>query len=210
MSSVLHVSLSAASPLPPDAVLKLYDRRCLTNIRRRWNDRTPWNPHKEHAYRTLLASVQSKNAVLPNFAEDDILRVRERGLSDGELEAYLHFEANDMFESECKAYDELKPLQGKYVPKFYGVVEWEVTIPTSGGYAVTEVIHGVLLEHIQGQSLRRFVETWAARQPPLSQSLFQEVCNQAVAVIDCASRFNIINEDVRLDNFIVREPPWSA
>ena len=205
MSPVLRVSISslqALAHIPDDAVLKLYDRRCLTNTRERRGEGHPWDLHKEREYRRYLAAVAEGSTVPLDFEEPK----SGRKLSDGEFEAYLRYIADKMFQTEGATYDRLLPLQGNDIPRCFASVEWEVRIPLEGDTAVTETVHGLLLEHIPGLSLRDLVRTWTRRQPALPSSVLADLCDRAVAVIDHTSNFDVLNEDVRMDNFIVREP----
>ena len=205
MSPVLRVCISplpAFACIPGDAVLKLYDRRYLTNTRKHGANGRPWDSCKEREYRRYLAAVADGSVVSPNF--DEVADDRE--LSEGEFEAYLQHLADDMFRAETATYDRLLPLQGKDIPKCYARVEWRTRLPVAGSSAVTETIRGVLLEYIPGLSLRNLVQTWTKRQPALPRTVLAEICDRAVAVIDRTSNFDVLNEDVRMDNFIVREP----
>ena len=74
MSPVLLVSIlpSAASletayALPPTVILKLYDRRCFTNIRSDFDEGKPWSLEKEKEYRLYLDGVSNGSATSLDF-----------------------------------------------------------------------------------------------------------------------------------------------
>ena len=90
----------------------------------------------------------------------------------------------------------------------YGIVEHGITIPNArnDGSAVTETVSGFLLEYVLGVTLRQLVATWKARDSLLPNSILASLCEEAVRVVDCVSDFYVLNEDVRIDNFLIREP----
>ncbi|PIL37417.1 hypothetical protein GSI_01111 [Ganoderma sinense ZZ0214-1] len=213
LSPVLLVWLDQSSTLPHDqaalpttAILKLYDRRCLTNTREEFDEGAPWSLDKEHEYRQYLDDVASGAVPVGDFASQTFMWDNE--VSDGEFEAYLQFQAQKSFNAERTAYERLEPLQGKKIPKLYGVIEHEITIHNArgDGFAVTEIIPGLLIEYISGPTLRQLVATWKARDPPLPNTVLTTLCEDAVKVVDRISDFDVLNEDVRIDNFLIREP----
>ena len=214
LSPVLLVSLAQPSspshdnesPLPTTAILKLYDRRCLTNTRDEFDEGAPWSLDKEREYRQYLEDVTNGTIARGDFASQTFMWDNE--VSDGEFEAYLQYQAQKIFNAERTAYERLHTLQGKKIPKLYGVVEHEITIPNarSDGSPVTEAIPGLLLEYVPGPTLRQFVATWKAREPPLPNEVLTTLCEEAVRVVDRVSDFDVLNEDVRIDNFLIREP----
>ena len=72
LSPVLLVSLAQASSMSPDdqssfpatAVLKLYDRCCLVNMRDNYHEGKPWSPDKEGEHRQYLGDVATEAVVL--------------------------------------------------------------------------------------------------------------------------------------------------
>ncbi|KAI4527550.1 hypothetical protein K525DRAFT_186292 [Schizophyllum commune Loenen D] len=212
MSPVLLVSIlpSAASPenaysLPPTAILKLYDRRCFTNIRSDFDEGKPWSLEKEKEYRQYLDNVSNGSAASLDFGSPTFFY--DNDVSDGEFEAYLHHVARKTFEAERAAYERLRELQGKLLPTLYGAVEYEAIIPNvrDDSGTVTETVPGLLLEYVSSLSLRQLVATWKTRDPPLPNSILTALCNEAVKVVDRISDFEVLNEDVRVDNFLIRE-----
>ncbi|KAI1790467.1 hypothetical protein LXA43DRAFT_505953 [Ganoderma leucocontextum] len=194
-----HVSLSAS------AVLKLYDRRCLVNTRDNFDEGKPWSLDKELEYRRYLDDVATGAVAPGDFDSRTYLR---KAVSDGEFEAYLQHTAQKLFNAELATYERLRALQGKKIPKLHGVVEYEIAIPNAcaDGSAVTETIPGLLLEYVPSVTLRQLVATWTARNPPLPNGVLTTLCEEAVKVVDRVSDFDVLNKDVRMDNFLIREP----
>ncbi|KAM5534805.1 hypothetical protein V8D89_011521 [Ganoderma adspersum] len=213
LSPVLLVSLAQLSPtshdepsLPTTAILKLYDRRCLKNTRDDFDEGAPWSLDKEREYRQYLEDVAEGSIARGEFASQTFMWDSE--VSDGEFEAYLEYLAQKIFNAERTAYERLHTLQGKKIPKLYGVVEHEITIPNArgDGSSITEIVPGLLLEYIPGPTLRQLVATWKVREPPLPNEVLTTLCEEAVRVVDRVSDFDVLNEDVRIDNFLIREP----
>ena len=114
-----------------------------------------------------------------------------------------------MFERERAAYERLRSLQGTKIPRVYGVVEREVVIPGAhpdGESAVAENIPGLLLEYVPSVTLREVIETWKARDPPLPNGILAALCEKAVQIVERVSDFDVLNEDVHMDNFLIRQP----
>ncbi|KAI1787467.1 hypothetical protein LXA43DRAFT_951217 [Ganoderma leucocontextum] len=200
----LHDGISIS--LPPIVVLKLYDRRCLSNIRDQWDERRPWSLDKEHEYRRYLDDIDAATgaAIARGDKFDDVGFLWDNDVSDGEFEAYLEHTAQRVFNAERATYERLRPLQGKKIPTLYGAVEYEISIPD--GSAATETVPGLLLEYIPSLTLRELIATWTARDPPLPNGILATVCEEAVRVVERVSDFDVLNEDVRVDNFLIREP----
>lgn len=207
MSPVLLVSISSENwfPLPSTAILKLYDRRCFTNIRTDFDEGKPWSLDKEQEYRQYLNDVSTGSAALGDFNSPTFFWDKE--VSDGEFEAYLCHVAQRTFDAERAAYARLHELQGRMVPTLYGDIEYEHVIAGArgDGAPVTDVVPGLLLEYVSALSLRQLVATWTLRDPPLPNAVLAALCNEAVRVVDRISDFEVLNEDVRVDNFLVRQ-----
>ncbi|KAI1787464.1 hypothetical protein LXA43DRAFT_1184491 [Ganoderma leucocontextum] len=218
MSPVLLVSLGQPQPststslhdgtsLPSSAILKLYDRRCLSNVRNQWDKDHPWwSLDKEREYREYLDDLATGAEAPLDF--DDAAFMQDYETTEAELEAYLQHIAQNVFNAERATYERLRPLQGKKIPRLYGVVEYEIVIPDAcpDGSAVTETVPGLLLEYIPSSTLRELVATWTVRDPPLPNGVLATLCDQVMKVVDRISDFDVLNEDVRMDNFLIREP----
>ncbi|KAI8992801.1 hypothetical protein BD414DRAFT_482257 [Trametes punicea] len=213
MSAVLLVSIVQPSArlhdgllLPSTAIVKLYDRRCVSNTRDDFDDGKSWSLDKEREYRRYLDDVATVSVTQGNF--DNPTYLWDNVLSDGEFEAYIQHQSQKMFNAERTTYERLRDLQGKIIPELYGLVEYEITIPNARGdeSVVTHTVSGLLLEYISSLSLRQLVATWKARDPRLPNEVLVTLCEDAVRVVDRISDFDVLNEDVRVDNLLIREP----
>jgi hypothetical protein len=66
-------------------------------------------------------------------------------------------------------------------------------------------VDGLLFEYIPSIPLYDFIETWATRIPPLPIDLLKRICDTTVSIVNRVSSFDILNTDVRLNNFLIRE-----
>ncbi|KAI0631061.1 hypothetical protein C8Q77DRAFT_1219273 [Trametes polyzona] len=191
--------------IPSTAIVKLYDRRCFTNVRTEFDEGKPWSLDKEKEYRQYLDDVAAGSAALGDFGNPAYFW--ENDVSDGEFEAYLSYVALKTFDAERASYERLRELQGKMLPTLYGVVEYQAVVPDprDHGASITETVPGLLLEYVEGLSLRELVATWRTRDPPLPDTVLAALCDEAVRVVDRVSDFEVLNEDMRVDNFLVRE-----
>ena len=100
------------------------------------------------------------------------------------------------FRTECKAYHQLRTLQGLCIPKFYGATEFDETWQAPPGI-VTEV-RGILLEFIDGLVLEEIDSSTplAMNNPHIGQ-----------AAVNCLNRIvplGVLHGDPRLPNIMVR------
>ncbi|EJD40536.1 hypothetical protein AURDEDRAFT_90941 [Auricularia subglabra TFB-10046 SS5] len=187
MSAVLRVQPGKAD-LPQDLILKLFDRRFMNNIREDEDPPADWSPEKDADYAQWLQDLTIGKEQPTDF-EDSTLWDREE-VTGERFEGFLQHEALKFYAQEVAAYDVLSELQGDLIPRFYGTVAYR-DIP------------GILLEYVPGPTLREIVATWTARTPRLPDAELARVCEAAVSVMGrIAWRYEIINLDVRIDNFI--------
>ncbi|RDB18493.1 hypothetical protein Hypma_000331 [Hypsizygus marmoreus] len=215
MSSVLRVSLRPSQSVgdvsaPSEAILKLYDRRCMANIRGMYDETKPHDASKELAYRQYLDDARKAKDAACDF--DDPLFFEERDVSDGEFEGYIEHQCRQMFDAECSTYRHLLELQGQLIPRLHGTVEYipPPMIANNGTEIVMDPIPGILVEYIPSITLRNLVQTWRTLDPPLSLDILCSVADSATAVIERISDYSVLNEDVRLDNMLVRQPLFTG
>ena len=187
LSPVLRVSLQPGFGPSSEAILKLHDRRCLVNTREEYGDTPVYTPEREILYREYLDALSRGDANPCNF---DDLGV-EHEFTDGEFEAYLAHTARKLYHAELSTYERLKSLQGSRIPRFYSAVSYEDGL---------DVIQGILIEFVPSISLRSFI----SHNPPFPHEVIAQVCDDAISLIHHLSDALVLNEDVRLDNVLVR------
>ncbi|EJD50587.1 hypothetical protein AURDEDRAFT_84326 [Auricularia subglabra TFB-10046 SS5] len=202
MSPVVRVQLSEAqdADLPPEAILKFYDRRTLINIREELRPPALWSPEKEYSYAQWLQDLADGRAHPIDFdeAEDDP-EWKLSDLSPGCLEGYLHYTAAGMYSREVHAYDILAAFQGDCIPRLYGTLTYRDSLTPA--YAIP----GILIEYIPGPTMRELVATWTSRTPRLPDAELARACEAAVDTMERVTQNDgLINRDVRIDNVIFR------
>lgn len=194
--------------LPSSAFLQLYDRRFADQLRRD-NGVEGWTVELEHKY---LQSVRSGAAEkflyslhnVPNFQE-----VTEDDWNDWQNEAFLDDELLKLCKAETATYNKLCEQQGKTVPKFLAAVDLNLaagadltaspnSLPGPPKLLDFQPFHvkGILLEYIDGFNLRQVPEY-------CPRSTWQDIVDQAVSIVRLMGDYNILNRDVRPENFIV-------
>ena len=165
MSPVVRISFldggSSIGATSSEAVLKSHDYRCLNNVRKTFNKGLPWSQSKEQDYREYLAES-------PHPAEyyDDTFFLLESECLPGGFEAYLERECQRSYKAEKETYERLKEEQ------LYNCVSMQREDGTR--------VDGLLFEYISSILLSDFIETWAARIPPLPIDLLKRICDTTV------------------------------
>ncbi|CAE6504587.1 unnamed protein product [Rhizoctonia solani] len=191
MSSAMKVTLTSESTtmmIAGEAVLKVYDRRFADGIREEYElDRPTYEEEVRYADYLLSDNVPQTVPQIYEQAEqlpDDAPEPPE--LSDHMVA--LH--SKQLYKGEKTTYSALFSLQGKYIPSFYGTTRFLDAYPPG-----LSTVPGILIEFIPGTNLSRI--------DPTSINL-DVVCSSAVDIVDRYSDLNVLNRDVRLENFIVK------
>jgi serine/threonine protein kinase len=101
------------------------------------------------------------------------------------------------FKTECRAYRQLRPLQGISVPRFYGATLFDETSQLAPGIH-TDVL-GILLEYIDGITLKDILSP----STPTTRIPYIHVGEIAVECLKKVTSFGVLHHDVRLANFMV-------
>lgn len=206
MSCVLTVELPGTaigdSNQPTQAILKLYDRRFAAQLRKDEGGDECWSPEIENEFAKFVASGEAAQFV-SKLRDDDDFEEPEEGWSAAENEAYLHNWCSDFFDTEVRAYDTLRALQGKQVPCLYATVSIYLAsdAPARPGLdSSTEfgVVKGLLLEYVPGPTLTEMPDV-------IPKESWQGIVDQAVGVVRAYSHLGILNKDVRCSNFVINE-----
>lgn len=182
------------------AFLKLYDRRFSEQLR---SDHgiDPWKRDAEKEYLNAVRTGAARQFLhnlhtIPDFEEDT-----EETWDDGQIEAFLTGQVDELFDTEATVYDTLRDIQGKLVPRLIARVHLPLSLPDAGiGLTdAAELLHikGVLLQYIDGFSLSKV-------QDHAPKSEWQGIVDQAVAIVQAVGDHGVLNRDVRPDNFIVQ------
>lgn len=197
---------------PSRAFLRLYDRRFTNQLRRDYKLKE-WTASLEQTYvesvqNGAVAEFLHKLHSVPNFQNDT-----ENDWDDAHNESYMADELFTLFRAEVAVYNAPHEQQGKSVPKLFMAINLGLHTgadPAIHPYATPLVssldfhpfmVKGILLQYIDGCSLRHVPE----RCP---RSTWQDTVNKAVSIIRLMGDYNILNRDVRPDNFMV--PPSSS
>lgn len=152
----------------------------------------PWTQAHEDAY---LGSVQKGDALrfIAAASGDSGEGICDEPWDMGRKEAFLCGLSRKLHKCEVKTYDHLKPLQGTHIPQFFADVSLHLPSPQSSLFSIL----GILIEFIDGYTLSHLDKN----SPP---STWQAICNQAIHVVDLISDNGVLDEDVKLHNFIVQ------
>ncbi|CUA67198.1 hypothetical protein RSOLAG22IIIB_07259 [Rhizoctonia solani] len=192
MSSVMRIALTSQSTdmmLPGEAVLKVYDRRFADGIRKEYDIDLP--THEGEA--RYAGYLQSGNAA---HTKDQIDEAAYQLPDDApeliELgEHMVSILSRSLFESEKAVYSVLSSMQGKYIPTFYGTTR----LLGEPLFSFDTDVPGILVEFIPGTNLSHIDPT---------RIDLHAVCSTAVDIVNCYSDLNVLNRDMRLENFIVK------
>ena len=193
ISPVLKVKLDRSDretviPVGSTMILKLFDSRFANDLRQ-YHDVPDLTSALATEYRKF-SQRESKT-----FAEWDAKRIQLENegqeLAPLEKEAHLDALLRSYYQGETKVYGKLIELQGRGIPKFFGQTRFAVD-PSSHS-SLEAAVPGILLEYIEGEKLEEL--------PP---QLFNEsIATSALEVVSAFSDKEILNNDIRLDNFIV-------
>lgn len=181
-----------------EAFLKMFDRRFAEQIRQD-NGIDTWSADIEQEFLTALTTGKAEEFLhklqnVPNFQRDT-----EDDWDAAENEVYLATELRKCFTSEVATYNRLKEYQGKIIPRFLASVV--LGVPSSNVAPTTQQQElykqqGILLQYLPGFSL----STMADNAP---ESSWQAIVDQAIQIVHVLGDHDILNTDVRPDNFIV-------
>lgn len=114
-------------------------------------------------------------------------------------EAYLFAFSRDLHKCDVKAYDYLKDLQGKNVPRFFANVHVNVCSTKNSLFEV----QGIMMEFIKGYNLSDL-----AKNKP--QSAWQSICDRAIHTVNPIGDHEVLNEDVRPHNILIQKQATSS
>ncbi|KAJ4128920.1 hypothetical protein NW768_007444 [Fusarium equiseti] len=199
LSCGMMVSIEAPSDyLHVDAFLKMFDRRGAQQLRQD-NGIDAWTEDIEQAFVTGLGSGEveeflEKLRTIPDYQDDT-----EENWNDAENDAFLAAEMRKSFDAEVTTYARLKEYQGKFIPRLINTVTLEQTLSHPTLSAQQQELYrtkGVLLQYLRGFSLRRLADN-------APKESWQDIIDQAIRIVHILDDHEILNSDVRPDNFMV-------
>lgn len=199
LSCVMEVEIEKASYTGRRFVLKLYDRRYATQLRKDYKIE-PISLAQETAYFDFVKNGNALEFLVKLREDEDFEEPEGEVWNDVQNEVYLLYTCLDLYGSECAVYDRLKDRQGRDIPQLIAKVRLPVDPPADGLLAEFYEIKGILLELIDGFTLRELADK-APRED------WQKICDQAVRVVQLCNDREILNEDVRPANFMVSPLP---
>jgi hypothetical protein len=198
-------------------VLKLYDRRFSTQLREDC-EVLPWTPEIEKQYQDFVNCDDAREF----FSYWDAEKERDDEWSAGYVsnhsrwttakrETYLHWECNETYEGEKKAYELMSHIQGEHVPRIFGSVvldqpsivkkvddedEDEDEETTDDMDKAINSIPGILMQHIEGFHLTDL-------HKHLPSEHWQSILDSAVRTIGYIQNCGIYNRDVNTRSIMV-------
>ncbi|RSM02052.1 hypothetical protein CEP52_008162 [Fusarium oligoseptatum] len=182
------------------AFLKLFDRRFARSLRK-CEKVDPWSADVEDEFLHKLKSGDLEDFLdmLQAEEEDDEEEEEGEAWDAAEEEASLADMMLSYFRAEFATYSALQKHQGDLIPRLFTKVTLQVVqpdIPLDERQQDMCLVKGILLEYLEGFTLSSL-----AKCAP--KSSWQDIVDQGIRITHVLSDNNILNTDVRPDNFMV-------
>ncbi|KAH6622810.1 hypothetical protein F5144DRAFT_495948 [Chaetomium tenue] len=236
MSPVLNIVLfgsdDSGHKFHFQAVLKLYDRRFGERLRRYRGEHVPHTVERELAFQSFVRrgmmdrflggkeegleaeGGQNQGGKLdetgkPISLQDDLPPHNEciDLEPNAEFEAAVWEECERNFNCETQAYERLKDLQGKLIPRMYAHVRLVSPIPNvphdllnSSDTAQYFEVKGVILQRVAGYPL---YELPTSPQAPSDMGLWPDIVQAAVDAVHTIDRRGVLNNNCAPYNIVV-------
>ncbi len=187
-------------------ILKLGDRR-LGNRANNGNVEVPWSSSIEDRLRRAIRDIQAGR--IPNWFE--LINDRENR-PDPELwedwmwEVLTWLSKVSNYETELTAYRLLHRLQGRYIPRLFGVVRLNITSESTPLHPIIDTVQGLVLEYIPGvcmDKLRPGIDVSEQEAERISSEVMEGL--RAIEAENC-----VIHDDIHTRNVVLREGSLSA
>ena len=173
-------------------VLKLFDRRCCPGLR---NDvPRDWNEDVEDEYKSFVESGEA-DGFKKGYTPFEFGQLEWSVAQDEKL---LYDECQELYASEVKAYESLRCIQGKNIPKLFATVTLQYDSSSNNEYQHYFEAPGILMEYIQGINLMDICDH-------LDSSLWVSIVESATSLVRRMGELNFINYDLKPSHVIVRE-----
>jgi len=186
-----------SSDTPRQAILKLHDRRAFSRLRQNRSGLDPETFTEKHqqTYEKYLSQLDPDTLSKMRLHDRQVLEEGHRMMPSGEFETYLALWARKRYNAEVKMYKRLSHLQGKRIPRLYGVVVYP------DARHIPDLIPGLLLEHIPSISVSSLIR----HDPPYPSRLIHGVLDDAIRLVHEMHDEEVLNENVSLDGIHVRQ-----
>jgi hypothetical protein len=198
-SPVLDVLLEpSASGLAGHMILKLYDRRFATQLRKD-EEIPPWTSDIEQEYRQFVLDGGAADFIAKLRTHSNMVEEEGKSWNAAQNEAYLYNYMRELYDAETEVYRRVQDIQGKDVPRLvasFPMLQSHSSLSPPGPVGGYADFPAILLELIQGFALNEL----AAHAP---RETWQYICEDAIRIVNVIGDRNIRNEDVSPRNFIV-------
>ncbi|KAH8663736.1 hypothetical protein BGZ61DRAFT_462559 [Ilyonectria robusta] len=181
-----------------EAFLKIFDRRYAQQLRDD-NGIEEWSNLIEQEFLDGIRSGKMDDFLRKLRSDKQFQQDTEDDWDAAENEAFLWDEVSKCFKSEVAAYSVLTKYQGELIPRLLAEIALDISPPDPAlGAQQQELsrVKGILLEYLPGFSLSSITQ----RAP---QAAWQNIVDQAIKIVHVLGDNNILNTDVRPDNFVV-------
>ncbi|KAF8595251.1 hypothetical protein BDV93DRAFT_575592 [Ceratobasidium sp. AG-I] len=186
-----HDSSTFVEP-PRELVFKVYDRRFAPELRK-FHEAGPVTYESEGRYLEYVASGSAPQRFKAICQQQDVHF--DQGMDDPPelVEHLLATILPPYFDNEFAVYKRLSSLQEGMIPNFYGITSF-INDPILPGLDVS--VRGILVEFVPGVNLCHI--------NPLESDL-DTLIPRAIRMVQVCGDLGVLNQDVRLENFIVKE-----
>lgn len=176
--------------LPSTAILKLYDRRFANDLRA-FHDAPKPSATSEESFRAFMSKEGSRRSL-----DDWKTKIFDDQNTDietppEETEAFLAVLLASYHQNEVHVYERLAFMQGNSIPLFFGQTRFKNSDTHPDTIDVD--VPGILIEYVEGTGLDKLPAS--AVSPTL--------CQACVDIVLTVGDHDVLNQDVRLQNFIV-------
>ncbi len=182
------------------AILKLADRRL--GYRSGKGRQVPWSSSLEDRLRRAVHDIQA--GVSPDWFEiigDVENRPDTKLWEDWMWEVSTCRYKLSNYNTELAAYRLLHRLQGRYIPRLFGVVRHCITPESTPLHPITDVVQGLVFEYIPGVSMAKLkpgVDVPEQEAERISSEVMEAF--RAIEAENC-----VLHNDVHIGNVVLRE-----
>jgi len=190
---------SLSTNTPRLALLKLHDRRAFSRLRRSRSelqlDTEPFTEEHQKTYERYLSQLDPDRLSHMRLHDKQLLEDGHRTMASGEFETYLALWARKRYNAEVEVYKRLPHLQGRRIPRLYGVVVYP------HARYIPDLIPGLLLEHTPSIPMPSLIR----HDPPYPYDLIRGALDDAVRLVHEMNDQGVLNENISLDGIHVRQ-----